>query len=399
MTPHASKLHRHRTGHWLPTDHNKLRGWVDQVLGRSSSLQDRALEPVLQDFKDFIDNDGLVRMLASNMFLEVPITPPYNQDPTKFEPQIRCYDEMFRCLNVILSEGPQWYESSDTDAMGLIGFPVNAILDWPMGTPSGYQFFIHPGVNAHWKAVLERWQGFLASPDSVDVLNTETGWLSSDAITIFTEKGNDGVDKYTFAELFQCDPSAPYYGYTSWDDFFVRKFNSAVRPVAFPDGVSVPPSLGDIDPTSIIVNACESTPCFRKENVQLRDTFWLKSQPYSLTDMLNGVNTAWPFAGGTVYQAFLSALSYHRWHAPVSGTVTSIQHVAGTYYSENFYEGFANVVDGEARPDPNAPNNSQPYIAEVATRAIITIQADNPKIGLMAIVFVGMCEVSSCDFT
>ena len=398
MASQSSNLYRHRTGHWLPTDHSKLRGWVDHIKGRSSSFEEKPLEPVLQDFKDFIDNDGLVRMLASNMFQEVPVTPPYNQDPTKFEPQIRSYDEMFQCLNVILGEGPQWYESSDTDAMGLIGFPINAILDWPMGTPSGYQFFIHPGVNVHWKAVLERWQGFLASPDSVDVLDTEKGWLSSDAIQIFTDKGNDGVDNYTFIELFQCDPSAPYYGFTSWDDFFIRKFNSNVRPVAYPDDLFGPPSDGNVNPTSIIVNACESTPCFRRENVQLRDTFWLKSQPYSLIDMLNGNNNAWPFVGGTVYQAFLSALSYHRWHAPVSGSVTSIQHVPGTYYSENFYEGFANTVGGEARPDPNAPNNSQPYIAEVAARAIITIQADNPKIGLMAIVFIGMCEVSSCEF-
>jgi phosphatidylserine decarboxylase len=27
------------------------------------------------------------------------------------------------------------------------------------------------------------------------------------------------------------------------------------------------------------------------------------------------------FEGGTVYQAFLSALSYHHWHAPIDGTV------------------------------------------------------------------------------
>ncbi len=27
------------------------------------------------------------------------------------------------------------------------------------------------------------------------------------------------------------------------------------------------------------------------------------------------------FTGGTVYQAFLSALSYHRWHAPVDGII------------------------------------------------------------------------------
>ena len=72
--------------------------------------------------------------------------------------------------------------------------------------------------------------------------------------------------------------------------------------------------------------------------------------------------------------------------------------MTGTYYSENFYEGFANIVDNRPKPDPNAPNNSQPYIAEVATRGIITIQADNAKIGLMAAVFIGMAEVSSCEF-
>ena len=28
------------------------------------------------------------------------------------------------------------------------------------------------------------------------------------------------------------------------------------------------------------------------------------------------------FVGGTVYQACLDAHNYHRWHSPVSGTVT-----------------------------------------------------------------------------
>ena len=27
------------------------------------------------------------------------------------------------------------------------------------------------------------------------------------------------------------------------------------------------------------------------------------------------------FVGGTVYQAFLSATNYHRWHSPVAGTI------------------------------------------------------------------------------
>jgi phosphatidylserine decarboxylase len=58
----------------------------------------------------------------------------------------------------------------------------------------------------------------------------------------------------------------------------------------------------------------------------------------------------------------------------------------GTYYSEADTEG-ADAVE---------PTNSQSYLAHVSARAIILIQADDPVIGLMAFVAVGMLEVSSC---
>jgi phosphatidylserine decarboxylase len=35
----------------------------------------------------------------------------------------------------------------------------------------------------------------------------------------------------------------------------------------------------------------------------------------------------------------------------------------------------------------------------VATRAVIFIEADNPRIGLMGFIAVGMAEVSSCEIT
>jgi phosphatidylserine decarboxylase len=40
--------------------------------------------------------------------------------------------------------------------------------------------------------------------------------------------------------------------------------------------------------------------------------------------------------------------------------------------------------------------NSQSYVAHVAARAVILTEADDPVIGLMAFVPVGMSEVSSC---
>jgi phosphatidylserine decarboxylase len=62
---------------------------------------------------------------------------------------------------------------------------------------------------------------------------------------------------------------------------------------------------------------------------------------------------------------------------------------AGTYYSEAQSEGF----------DQSGPNESQGYITEVAARAMIFIEADNPAIGLMCFMPVGMAEVSTCQIT
>jgi phosphatidylserine decarboxylase len=136
----------------------------------------------------------------------------------------------------------------------------------------------------------------------------------------------------------------------------------------------------------VIVSACESTPYGISTDVQRQDRFWIKSQPYSLADMLANDESVDDFVGGTVYQAFLSAVNFHRWHSPVAGTIVRAFRVEGTYYSE---------ADSEGR-DAVEPKNSQAYLAHVATRAVIVIAADDPVIGLMAFVAVGMSDVSSC---
>ena len=95
------------------------------------------------------------------------------------------------------------------------------------------------------------------------------------------------------------------------------------------------------------------------------------------------------FIGGTVYQAFLNALSYHRWHSPVNGKIVKVDLIDGSYYSEPPSVGY----------DPAGPNESQGYITEVAARASVLIEADDPRIGLMCFMPVGMAEVSTCDVT
>ena len=169
-------------------------------------------------------------------------------------------------------------------------------------------------------------------------------------------------------------PQDEYWGFASWNDFFTRRLADGARPVDSPDD------------DSVIVSACESTPYGLAVDVQLQDQFWIKSQPYSLQDMLASDESADQFVGGTVYQAFLSATNYHRWHSPVAGTIVRAFVQEGTYYSEADSEG----------ADAAEPRYSQSYLAHVAARAVILIQADNPVIGLTAFVPVGMSEVSSC---
>ncbi|MBL4615473.1 MAG: phosphatidylserine decarboxylase family protein [Magnetovibrio sp.] len=349
----------YRVGAWLPSDQNFLDDWLKKLIAEAEKLAEEAFHPVIKNFQKFIENDATAYMLFTQMFDQVPRSAPYNKSPTG-KPQVRNYMQMLFLFNYIMTQAPKY---NDT---GLVGFPINAILDWSMATEGGFAAFLNEDINAQFKLMLNEWAVYLSSAESCDVLNSSPGgWFSPAALSQMPN----------FVEDFKCDPKLPHYGFTSWDDFFTREFRDGVRPIADPHD------------DNIIVNACESAPYKIARDVKTRDTFWIKGQPYSLQHMLDNDEYVPHFENGTVYQAFLSALKYHRWHSPVAGRVVKTKIIDGTYYSETPYEGV----------DDAGPNESQGYITEVATRAIIYIQADNPAIGLMCFMAIGMAEVSTCD--
>lgn len=386
-------------GRWLPRDRRTIKQWVAQKAEAARNFPEgrlfergAPLNPSLARFHNLVVQNPYLLKLANDMFTEA--SGKYPEDPIG-NSAIKSFSQFIAVLGFIIQSGPEFFNKAEPDtAMNYIGFPINALLDWPMGTVSGYEFFLQRTVNEALKEVLCSWGKFLGTPDSKACLD---GWLSETAQKLIAAEANIGGTEYDFKELFVCpDPSDTHLGFNSWDDFFVRKFRDDVRPIAAHDDGGPDPLSQD--PTLVITNACESAPLRVRTNVRLLDTFYLKGQPYSLGNMLNcGARTA-EFVGGTVYQAFLSALSYHRWHAPVSGKVVGIESVPGTYYSENWYEGLAGAQD-PGKADPLAACNSQPYLSAVATRTIIYIEARNPKIGLMAIVLIGMAEASSCEVT
>ncbi|GIJ92458.1 hypothetical protein Asppvi_011440 [Aspergillus pseudoviridinutans] len=285
-----------------------------------------------------------------------------------------CYT-MLRVMNHIITHAPPWAEDH-------AGAPILGILQYVIPTVSGYAAFIDPEVNSMIKKILDAWGEFLSSAESTAVLNTSsTGWFSPPALAQLTATANIGGTSYRFDEMYVCDPNATCYGFQSWDAFFTREFKGNIRPVASPED------------DTIIANACESRPFTVARNVKARDAFWIKGQNYSLSDML-GNNVGDLFVGATVYQGYLDSFSYHRWHAPVSGRISKTYLLNGTYYSS------------PAPIDMNPPDHTvgvtisyQTYLAAMATRAVIIIEADNPDIGLLAFLAIGMVEVSTCEIS
>src|ERR1700678_1467631 len=347
--PHAVDVRR-RAG-WLPEDQDELESWLDGHRERVEARGEQVvLNPLLTEFQEVIDTDPVVRMYINQMIAQVPSTKPYRKRHLENVPHL------MRLINEVLTTAPEF-------GPNMVATPLGAILDWTMGTPAGFAAFRDPRVNAMIKKILNAWCEFLSSGDSLYALNdSPTGWKSAGA------RAAIGIEQY------EHDPKDEHWGFTSWNDFFTRRFKDGERPVAAPDDEKV------------IVSACESTPYGISTDVKLHDRFWIKSQPYSLQDMLASDDSAGEFVGGTVYQAFLSATNYHRWHSPVAGTIVRAFMVEGTYYSEPDSEG-ADAVE---------PRYSQSYLAHVAARAVILIEADNPVIGLTASGPIGMSEVSSC---
>lgn len=391
-----TRLNKSRPGGWVPQDCAHIARWIRRIRHYVAN-QPTALVPPIAELRDLVNADPSLHAQAEAMFKEAwrhkHLTP-------LGQVEVRSFEEFLGLLNGIMTTAPEAYQDIPThEPSGLIGFPINALLDWPMATQSGYHFFANVLINQQFKKILDYWALFLQSPASRYVLNEPVSrldqetlvvpWLGTAAKSEMVKVACGALGEGTnptpgsFEQIFQCDPSTEYHGFSCWDDFFTRTFRPDVRPVSAPED------------DNVIVNACESAPLQVKKGVSRSDQFWLKGQPYSLDNMLDFDDLAPRFEGGTVYQAFLSALSYHRWHSPVSGTIRKVRVVNGTYYLENQFEGF---VDPQGA-DPSAPNNSQPFLTSVATRALIFIEADNPKIGLMCVVPVGMAEVSSCDIT
>jgi phosphatidylserine decarboxylase len=122
----------------------------------------------------------------------------------------------------------------------------------------------------------------------------------------------------TLVEMVKPDPSS----YATFNEFFAREIQESARPIDEPDDDFVSSSPADCRLTAF-------------PTVDMATKYWIKGFGFALPKLLGDETLARRFDGGAIVIARLAPQDYHRWHAPVAGTVEGIRDIPGAYYTVN----------------------------------------------------------------
>jgi phosphatidylserine decarboxylase len=353
---------------WLPKSQEAYERYIGRLCDRTGYTLGSPNAPELLDavakFKEFVEGNALVRMDFERMF-----------ENMRDEP--RSFDSYIKMINEIFQEAP---------GFGDLGPPLYMIMAHIMNTQGGFSGFTKENLNAHFKTMFVTWSDYLLTKASTSVLNqTEpNGWLTATAQEALLKEFAPGR---AFYQVYNCpDISASDYGFESFDHFFNRTFANP--------GIDRP--TGEIDNPAIISTACESVCYALQSNVQKEDLLFIKDEAYSLVHLLNNDPSVDSFVGGNIIQGFLQTTGYHRWHAPVNGTIAKIVDVPGTYFVQ-CPELLGVPMDHHGITPPYLL--SLRMVSNIAARQLIFIRADYESIGLMCFIAIGMTEISTCQAT
>ena len=174
----------------------------------------------------------------------------------------------------------------------------------------------------------------------------------------------------------------PQGGWKSFNQIFARNFKPGYRPVAA------------ISDQTVIVSPADSTFDGQWE-VRADSHVTVKNLHWKISELLEGSAYKDRFKNGQFMHSFLSPADYHRQHAPVGGKVLEARVIPGQVYLE-----VEAVPDGKGghhikpKRSFDAPDTAGYQFAQA--RGLIIL--DTP-IGLVAVVPIGMCQVSSVVLT
>jgi phosphatidylserine decarboxylase len=213
-----------------------------------------------------------------------------------------------------------------------------------------------------------------------DFLSTPQSWNEDYYKQAFEDK------RFGLQEGWYEDPS----NWKSFNDFFARRLASPdKRPIAQPDDASVvvipadsaPQGAWDIDANSNLV-VCDS--CVNKEEPVVKS-----STVYSVKDLIKGSAYENAFAKGVLTHSFLDVEDYHRYHFPVGGTVKEVNIIPQD-------DAVGGHISWNAQKHKYMLDSTTPGWEFIETRGYVIV--DTEQYGLVALIPVGMSQVSSVNF-
>lgn len=176
----------------------------------------------------------------------------------------------------------------------------------------------------------------------------------------------------------------------SFNDFFARKLKDAsVRPIASPEDETIITSPADSAPQGWW-KIDENSKVIAETKTEQAGLIIKTGTLTDISVLLGDSQYADAFRNGTMTHTFLDVNDYHRYHFPVSGTVKEAFVIA-----QDDAPGGVITWDAEA-------GCYKEYFSEVfgwqsiETRGVVIMETESG--GLVAIVPVGMCQVSSVNF-
>ena len=214
----------------------------------------------------------------------------------------------------------------------------------------------------------------------VDYANALGEFLDTpESLTEESEKTFYGSPYYNLNEY-----SRPHGGWRTFNQFFARHFKPGYRPIAA------------VSDQSIIVMPADSTFGGQWE-IRKDSKVTVKNLHWKVSELLEGSPYKDRFENGMFMHSYLGPTDYHRQHAPLGGKVLEARVIHGQVYLEVE----ATVVDTTEEKHTlklkrNFDSLDTPGYQFAQSRGLIVLET---AIGLVAVLPIGMCQVSSVIIT
>ncbi|MFM8331084.1 MAG: phophatidylserine decarboxylase associated domain-containing protein [Candidatus Methylumidiphilus sp.] len=123
------RVNKRRVGGWLPSNPEVLRKWLGKLLAKPAVSPSEYVRPI-QELQNLVADTPSLQITTQAMFTEAY---QYDKDDPAGVPALTSWPQFLGVLNNIMTTAPEFIVDSRVDlrAEGLVGFPINAVLDWP----------------------------------------------------------------------------------------------------------------------------------------------------------------------------------------------------------------------------------------------------------------------------